>query len=170
MRFFITNVLLVLCCLNALNAQDTIQRNKIYKTWVSLNSEPLKVKGFLFDIKDSSIIVSNSFVIKDFSTEKYRITELYYNNIETIKTRRNNNIGRKILIGTLTGFAVGGLIGLVSGDDPPDTFWPWTAGEKAIIYGSSLAVCGAGIGGGIGIIKVKIPINGSINNFIEVYT
>ena len=90
---------------------------------------------------------------------------MHYNNIETIKTRRNNNIGRGILIGTLTGFVCGGLLGLVSGDDPPDNLWPWTAEEKAIIFGSSLAVCGAGIGGGIGLIKVTIPINGSINNY-----
>jgi len=165
MKLFIAIMLLVICSLNSLNAQHTNQRNKIYRTWVSLNTEPLKIKGFLYHTNDSSILVSNSKVIQEYSTERYEIAELHYNNIETIKARRNNNIGRGVLIGTLSGFAFGGLLGLVSGDDPPDTLWPWTAGEKAIVYGSSLAVCGAGIGGGIGLIKVTIPINGSFNNY-----
>lgn len=165
MKFVNVIALIVLCSLNSLNAQDTIQKIKIYRTWVSLNSEPFKIKGVLYEIKDSSILVSSSVVIQDYSTDKFEIVKLHINNINTIKTRRNNNIGRGILIGALTGFAVGGLTGLVSGDDPPDSFWPWTAGEKAIIIGSSLAVCGAGIGGGIGLIKVRIPINGSINSY-----
>ena len=46
-------VLIVLCCLNSLNAQDIIQKIEIQRTWVSLNSEPFKIKGVLYEIKDS---------------------------------------------------------------------------------------------------------------------
>ena len=170
MKFINVIALIVLCCLNSLNAQDTIQKIKIYRTWVSLNSEPFKIKGVLYEIKDSSILVSSSVVIQDYSTDKFEIVKLHINNIETIKTRRNNNIGRGVLIGAITGFAVGSLIGLISGDDPPCPSGSWicfrySAGEKALMAGVPLAVGGAGIGALIGSIKVKIPINGSINSY-----
>ncbi len=165
MKYINVFALIVLCCINSLNAQDTIQKIKIYRTWVSLNSEPFKIKGVLYEIKDSSILVSSSVVIQDYSTDKFEIVKLHINNIETIKTRRKNNIGRGVLIGAITGFAVGCFIGLIDGDDPPNTFLGMTAEEKALFAGVPLAVGGAGIGALIGSIKVKIPINGSINSY-----
>jgi len=170
MKFINVIALILLCCLNSLNAQDTIQKIKIYRTWVSLNSEPFKIKGVLYEVKYSSILVSSSIVIQDYSTDRFEMVELHINNIETIKTRRNNNIGRGVLIGAITGFAVGGLIGLLSGDDPPcppGSYFciRFTAEEKALGAGVSLAVSGAGIGALIGSIKVKIPINGSSNSY-----
>jgi hypothetical protein len=169
MKFINVIALIVLCCLNSLNAQDTIQRIKIYRTWISLNSEPFNIKGVLYEIKDSSILVSSSVKINDYSTNKFEIVKLNITNIETIRTRRNNNIGRGILIGTITGFAVGSLIGFISGDDPPcDGGWycfSLSAGEKALGLGFPLAVVGSVIGASIGSIKVRIPINGSIDSY-----
>jgi len=60
----------------------------------------------------------------------------------------------------------GGLIGLVSGDDPPGTFFRLTAEDKAVMFGSSLTVYGGIIGGLIGSKKKKFPINGSQDNFL----
>ncbi|MCK4407749.1 MAG: hypothetical protein KAV44_08750 [Bacteroidales bacterium] len=162
--------LIVLCCLNSLNAQDTFQKIKIYRTWVSLNSEPFKIKGVLYEVKDSSILVSRSVVIQDYSTDSFEIAKLNINNIETIKTRRKNSIGKGVLIGAVSGLVVGVLIGLIDGDDPPCPSGSWiclryTAGQKALMAGVPLAVSGAGIGALIGSIKVKIPINGNINNY-----
>ncbi len=57
---------IVICCLSSLQAQDTIQKIKIYKTWVSLNSEPFQIRGVLYEIKDSSILVSKSLVVQDY--------------------------------------------------------------------------------------------------------
>lgn len=162
---FINVILIVLCCLNSLNAQDTIQKKKIYRTWVSLNSEPFKFKGVLYEVKDSSILVSRSLVIKEYLSDRSEMVNLNINNIEIIRTRKNNNIGKGILIGALSGFIAGGAIGLISGDDPPDSFLPFTAGAKAMITGVLLSVAGADIGGVIGSFKVKIPINGSIDNY-----
>lgn len=45
MKFLSVIAFIVYCCLNSLNAQDTIKKNKIYRTWISLNSEPFKIKG-----------------------------------------------------------------------------------------------------------------------------
>ena len=162
--------LIVLCSLNSLYAQDTIQKIKIHRTWISLKSEPFKIKGVLYEIKDSSILVSRSVVIQDYSTDRFEIAKLNIKNIETIKTRRKNSIGNGVLIGVVSGFVVGGLMGLIDGDDPPCTPGSWfcwriTAGQKALMMGVPLAVCGAGIGALIGSVKVVIPINGSISNY-----
>ncbi|MCX6234473.1 MAG: hypothetical protein NT175_07065 [Bacteroidetes bacterium] len=162
--------LMVLCFLSSLNAQDTIQKIKIYRTWVSSYNELFITKGVLYEIKDSSISLSNSLVKQDYSSGKFEISNFQINNIETIKTRRNGNIGIGIFLGALTGFAIGGLIGFISGDDPKENFmgytYSWfTAEEKALMYGIPLAIGGAGIGALIGSIKVKIPINGSFDDY-----
>ena len=158
-------VLIALCCLNSLNAQDTIHKNKIYRTWVSLNREPFRFKGVLYEVNDSSILVSRSIVIKKNTIDRSEMANFNFSNIETIRTRKNNNIGKGILIGALSGFVTGGAIGLISGADPPDSYFRFTAGENAILSGIVLGIIGADIGGVIGSLKIKIPINGSINNF-----
>ncbi len=158
-------ILVVFCCLNSIHAQETIKKNKIYRTWVTLNSEPFKVKGFLYEINDSSISVMGFGMIKEYSTVRFQVVNLHINDIEKIKTRRNNSIGRGILIGAATGFVVGGFIGLVDGDDPSGTFMAMTAGEKAIMAGGILSIGGGVIGGLIGLLKVSIPIDGSVNKF-----
>ena len=132
---------------------------KIYKTWVSLNKEPFKIKGVLYELKDSSTLVSNSVIIKDYSTNKFETINLHMNSIETIKIRRNNNIGRGVWIGAVSGFVIGGLVGLVGFQD--DMMYPSTA----LIIGIPSAAAGAGIGALVGSFKVKIPINGDMNNY-----
>ncbi len=157
---------MALCFLSSVNAQDTIQNNKIYRTWITLNSEPFKTNGALYEIKDSSILVSNSLVIRDYSAGSFETANLHINDIETIKVRRKNRIGRGVLFGALGGFALGGIIGLASGDDPDDcVFFCASAGEKALIAGIPLSITGAGLGALIGSFKIKIPINGNISNF-----
>lgn len=129
---------------------------KIYKTWVSLNEEPFKIKGVLYELKDSSILVSNSVIIKDYSTNRFETINLHMNSIETIKTRRNNGIGRGVWIGAVSGFVIGGLVGLVGFPDDP---------LAAPFYCNIGAAAGTGIGALVGSFKVKIPINGNINNY-----
>ena len=64
----------------------------------------------------------------------------------------------------MTGFIVGGFVGLVSGDDEPGWF-SFTAEEKALILGVLGTAPGAIIGGIVGSAKVKIPINGSFEKY-----
>jgi len=169
MKYLIVIALIVLCCINSVHAQDTVQKKKIYRTWVSLNSEPFKSKGVLYEMKDSSILITSPSVIRDPSIGRSEVVQLYIDDIETIRTRKNNRVGKGILIGAVTGFAVGAMIGLISGDDPPCSgsffCFHFTAGDKAILAGVPLSVAGAGIGALVGSIKVQIPINGSINNY-----
>ena len=68
-------------------------------------------------------------------------------------------MGRGILIGAVTGFAIGGLIGILSGDDNPDEiYFASTAEEKAKEDAIILTISGGSIGAILGNVKVKISI------------
>lgn len=137
---------------------------KRYRTWMTLNREPFKSKGMLYQSKESSILISPMVKNKQQISDK-SLVEFQISNIETIKLRKNKRIGKGILTGAITGFVTGALIGIVDGDDPSGTWFALSAEEKAIIAGVPLAVCGAGIGALIGSIKIKIPINGSSEKY-----
>jgi len=164
--------LMIALAVGGLSAQDTTKKTKIYRTWISTNSEPFKVKGSLYKVNDSSVFVSNSLRLLDYPANRDQLVELHLENINTIKIRRMNNIGKGALIGAISGFVVGGLIGYASGDDPPCTpppgawfCWTTTAEEKAVNLGVPLSIVGAGLGALIGSAKIVIPINGNAYNF-----
>ena len=170
---------ILLCVFYYLSAQDNIinpglnvdiGKRIIYNTKISLINGKHLMKGVLNAVNDSSVLVSNSLVKKDYSTGKFELTKISFNNIDLIKIHSKNSVGRGILIGTLTGFATGWMIGRMSGDDPPPapgtiTIMWLSVGDKAKMDGSLLAVTGALIGGLIGIIQHEIPINGSFEKF-----
>jgi hypothetical protein len=59
--------------------------------------------------------------------------------IEYVKIHRKGSFGRSVLIGTAIGVFVGAITGYAGGDDPKDSWFATTAGEKAI---------GGALGGG----------------------
>lgn len=157
---------LVLYCLNSLNAQDTIKRQKIYRTVVYLNDEPGNIKGVFYDIGDSTILVSQSLVFKGRTAYMSEIAELNIIKIKRIEIRKNGSIGRGFLIGAFSGFALGGILGYLNGDSPPtQMMFNLTAEEKTVFWGVPAGIIGALIGSQLGTIKVKIPINGNIKTF-----
>jgi len=165
-------VILLLCCCYFLSAQEKEQKIKIYKTWVSFNNVPFNVKGVLYEVKDSSILVSNSLLVREYTSGRFKSADLHINTIEKIRIRKKNKVGKAALIGGISGFVIGAIIGYAEGDDPPCSTGYWgggcesyTAGQKALINGASFAIVGGGIGALVGLIKIKIPINGNIENF-----
>ncbi len=170
---FISVILVLL--FNSSYAQDEFhkidalkyQNEETYKTWISIINNPIKVKGILFEIRDSSIIVNRNLniLIEDdiylpVQENLSDFTDIPITDIDVIKVRREGKIGKSMLIGTISGFVVGGLIGLIAGDD-----WYMNAEGKAIIVGLPFAVAGAGIGSLVGSAKITIPINGSIMKY-----
>jgi hypothetical protein len=168
-------ITIVVCFYSSLSAQkdSTIQRSdkdekrlKIYKTWISLNNESKTVKGVLYSITDSSLLVSTSLVKEDYTNGNFQTTTLNFKNIDLVKTRSKNRVLKGALIGTVSGFFLGAIIGFIEGDDNPDeVLVPSTAAQNALGNGVVLAIGGAGIGTLCGLIKIKIPINGSMSNF-----
>ncbi len=171
-KFTITAILL--CFFYSLPAQedmtkqylsmDTGKRIIIYKARISLNNGEHALKGVLYDVNDSSVLVSSSLFKKDYSTGKFELSKINFRNIDLVKIHKKNSVGIGILIGAVAGFLVGGVIGYSQGDDPPGLF-SLSAEDKAKTGGFLMAVGGAGLGALFGSIQIKIPINGSKENF-----
>ncbi|MGA1977655.1 MAG: hypothetical protein ABSG89_07335 [Bacteroidales bacterium] len=158
--------------------KDTQQNSKIYRTWIKLDNytksgnilygQP-KRTGVLYQIKDSSIIVANYLNKRDFLSGKHQTTEIDYKNIGTVETRRKNSVIRGALSGLIIGSLAGVIIGYSSGSDHPTPgsfdFFVLSASDKATIGGIFSGLTGIAIGTLVGTIRIRIPINRSIDNF-----
>jgi hypothetical protein len=122
--------------------------------------EPFEVNGILYELKDSSLLLSNYKTYAKFIVNNSPTIELHIENIELIETRIRNRLSMGIIFGVASGFAVGGLIGLARGDDAD-----LSAGEKAVRGGVSFAIPGVLIGLLVGSVKVSLPIEGSLSNY-----
>jgi hypothetical protein len=154
---------LVVCFFCCLSAQENAKHKiKLYETWVSLNNQVSPLRGVLYEIKDSSILISNSLWKPDYLTGNLKVTGFSYNNISVIKTRRTKNIQRGLLIGSAAGFGFGVIF---------IPRWTETQGmgiltaTTAIAGGFIYGILGAGIGTLVGSTRDRIPIKGSWENF-----
>ena len=135
-----------------------------YKFWITSFDKSTDINGYLIEVKDSAIVLSNSM---NKSESNIWSKSLKVKNIKTIKYRKNGRIGKGLLIGALTGFATGASIGYIvgksNGNELTQTIFPPVL--FAVGYGSSGAIAEALIGVMIGSAKIKIPINGNNNTF-----
>ncbi len=150
-------LVVMILSMNFIYTQEKVQKVKIYKTWIILNDES-KIHGILYQLKDSSILVTN------IKTEESQ--EIDIKDIQKIKIRRKNSIGRGAVIGGVSGLVVGGIVGYMNGDDPDGiSLFKMSAEEKAVSTGVGFLPIGAGVGILVGTIKKKFDINGNISNY-----
>lgn len=162
-------MIVLLCFSIGLKAQNTPNKIKEYKIWIT-TIDQTKVKGILYFADERGI---NLFISKKLNDSNMRFVEAQ--NIDYIRIRRSAKIGTGIWVGALTGFAVGGMVGLASGDDPEKTvnygfLGTYThqgssAGDKAMVIGLISSVPGAAVGAIIASKKVKIIINGNFETY-----
>jgi hypothetical protein len=163
---FLIPVILLNISLISVAQQDTVQRSRIYKTWISLNNQiwtsfdnkESQIKGLLYEVKDSSILISNSFVKQDYLKGNFKVTYIDFKNINDVRIRGKYNIAIGTTIGTLLG--VIGAVGIAQGIAREDEF----AGAMVLV-GTPVIAVGAGIGALFGAMRIHIPINGSFENF-----
>ncbi len=145
-------------------AQDTpYLKSATYKVVVVTNAEGA-IKGYLHSIYDTSVYLSKESVsFRGYVSNHAGLRKISYNDISEITLRRKGSTGWGILIGALTGAAVGTIAGFASGDDQPDphNIFVFTAGEKAVGLGLLLGVTGLGVGAVVGAITNQ---NFIINN------
>ena len=123
-----------------------------YKVTVTKMDKSSKSKGYLTEIADSAVIVTN------LSTSESQIVNVDVMN--EIKFKRKGGLGRGLLYGAIVGMASGAVLGYLSGDS--DRGIIRAAEDKALVLGIALSIPGAIIGGIIGHnTKIKIPINGN---------
>lgn len=140
------------------SAQVSRQSLKIYRAWVHLKGESLKINGVLYDVSDSSIVISNSFNKSDYLSKNIKTETIAFQEIESIKIRRNNNVGRSMLIGAATGLLTASILVLTSSDGKQGSTIRLSKADVLAIIGPPLTLLGSGIGAISGSVKIKIPI------------
>lgn len=154
------SVIVMLCALNILFAQEQNKKFKVHKVWVSKMDNSKVVKGTLLEANDESLIIIGK-----------KSSEIMVKDIYKIKIRRKGKVGKGAGIGAATGVATGLVIGFASGDDPDKTVdggWLFgtytvegtTAGEKATAWAVGLGIAGTVVGAVVGSKKEVFLING----------
>jgi len=129
-------------------------------SWIYLKNEDYKLKGTLHELKDSSIVFSNSVKNKGYSEEGYKLTEYQISNINFIQNRRKSNTALGILLGYCLGASYGYISGYNSGGGYFISAAAWGT-LKATLFGS----IGLGIGFVITSNKTPFPIYGKLKNY-----
>ncbi|MFH1296583.1 MAG: fibrobacter succinogenes major paralogous domain-containing protein [Bacteroidota bacterium] len=164
MKTFVLVPIFILCVIQTSQAQtDSVALNKFYHTWIIPKPGLRGMSGILFEVKDSSVMVSDSPWKNDYYTGDYDVSEFDIKNIDVIKVRRQGK-GFALLVGGVSGLVVGGVVSAVYSKNLAENIHP-----VRFLFGGFLLpvipiMVSTGIGLGVGAIfsaKTKIPIKGS---------
>ena len=150
-------VLLAILYVNSTKAQQKIstpiEKLPVSELWI-YDYEQENRKVAIFELQDSSILFSSSFVKEDYYNGNYTVSKILIKDIKLIRTKKPERIGKGLLLGAGIGFSVGAL-------------WGWAAEGKygVVYYGGPMAAIGAVTGLIIGSVKISIPINGSMDMY-----
>ncbi len=138
-------ILIVLCLIGQTAQSQIFKSKRPYKVWVSPLATNEVIKGYIIQTKDSSIVISQ---FPTTETTSAAFVEVDINTIKHLKFRKDGKVGRSIWQVTLAEFALSTALMAATGD-------PFV-GAAGIMYLPAAAV----IGGAIGVLKTKVPING----------
>ncbi len=132
-----------------LKAQNTANKIKVHKVWVTL-VDGSNVKGNLYAADKEGIKI-----IKNKETDISNLIMIRAENISVVKIRRKGKIGNGALIGGLSGAGLSVLLGLTTNDDG------FFTKEEVMAISSVLFVpLGTGIGALAGSKRMILAING----------
>lgn len=162
--FIIVNIIIAMFNSNSF-AQDNndinkVKSNKDYKVWLYSDKGQLG-NGDLLKALDDSIVLSkhNKMSLKSYAVE----------DIKEMKLRSKSKLAGGIILGSITGFAIGWIAGYTQGDDKPEVgklnIFQYTKKEKGVFFGITGIIPGVIIGGLIGSVKLKIPINSNKSKY-----
>jgi len=167
-------LLVVFLCFPFLSSGQN--ESKIYKTWITVGGGG-KIRGTLYQTKDSSIVIANSFNKLVLQSGKFDLSTIDFRNIYLIEAREDNVVSKGLWKGALAGFLTGAVAGIItgfaSGDDENCLILCMTAEEKALLGGLSFGLLGIPVGAGVMAIitssslKITIPISGNFERFNE---
>jgi len=152
-----------------LNAQDTLQRKRVTPhVWLTLFDNS-RVDGFIYETKDSSVVISNTNLIENYLNGNYSVIDLNIDNIKNLSYRNRNNVFIGMAMGGLTGILIGFPVGYLQGDDPPCEGGWWCVEHSAESKGFAGAFSGFMIGTGAGaffgsVIRFSVPL-GNYQNY-----
>ena len=180
MKTTIAIAILSLGIIQTVQAQtDSPDKGKNYQAWISTYEASRAITGGLYEIRDSSIMLSNRNFSRNGSPGKVDMTKLDVRSIDVIKVRKNGSIGKGVLYGAISGLVAGGALGILyaasvkksdaGANDLEKSFN--SAASSMAIAGTSILIgigcigTGIGVGALIGSAKITIPINGSRKQF-----
>lgn len=157
MKILKLTLLLIVCGFNVIHSPNNPEKLKIYRVRIKFIDESKPLTGVLYQIKDSSIIVSTSLQKEDYITNNFKKSEILIKDIKIIRARRKNYFIRS----TIKGFAGGVIVTLVAIIGRED---PWLGDSGVFILAS---FTGVGIGSLVGFFtgRYGILINGDIKKF-----
>lgn len=129
----------------------------VYKMWIKSIDKSFKAKGYLQEIGDSTIVLTDRRHTKQQTIQGAQI--------QTIKYRPRHAVLKGIGIGAALGVGIGGMIGVASGSDTGNCFICFSAGDKAIIWGTLLGVPSTILGGILQSKKEKVTFSGDQADF-----
>jgi len=113
MKTIVLLPIFILCVMQTSQAQtDSTSMNTLYRTWIIPNDGSKGVSGILFEVKDSSVAVSNSPRKNDYYSGDYTVSEFDIKNIDVIQVRKQGN-GLALLVGGVSGVAVGAVVSAI---------------------------------------------------------
>jgi len=86
-------------------------------------------------------------------------------NITYLEFRRKGDELRGFFLGAFGGCLTGVFLGLARGDNDTADSFSLSAEQNAVLFGILLTPPGAILGSILGSRKIKVPINGDINNY-----
>ena len=150
-------ILILFICSNYLKAQDSIQLPSCkYQSWVSLINTDINIRGVLYEVRDTSVVMMHLFKNEDIGLRKLTISNINYNMINLVQTRKKQAPLAGALYGCLGGAIAGGICGHSS-----DIF----QGLATITFGILGGILGSGIGALVGLHRNQFIINGDKRNF-----
>lgn len=154
---------------NSAEAQSPLSLSrKPAKSKITLYSGPDEMTGALFLLRDSSILVSNSLVKEHYNSGNYEVAELYIDDIDLIRSKRQVGPLGGGFFGALVGagvFALGTRIAIGPPPYPSGFMLGFSADDNYLITVPAGAILGAATGAIIGGLKIRIPINGSMEKY-----
>lgn len=132
---------------------EKVSNSGCYEVWIKQGDEMITPKGILYEIRDSAICVV-------YNIYQPEIILYRYNELEKIKIRKQHNIRK----GLITGSVAGAVIGIITANSIPGGLSFMTIPFSAAA-GLFTAIPGAGIGALTGSIKDNIPVKRDYENF-----
>ena len=174
MKTMIISSVILFSNLIFLQAQDSLTTKRVNpQFWLriyndsTLQGKTSRMMCRLYEVKDSSLLVSKTSRLADYRKGNFEIMTQNYGMINYISYRNSNNVFLGMVLGGLSGLAVGAVVGQREEDDPEGAWFYMSAQEKAAGDMISCTLIGIGIGALLGTIKMTIPIHGRHENYMK---
>jgi hypothetical protein len=153
-------IILISYALNSFAQQQTTLNRKLHEARVSMSTEPGRLEGILYEIKDSSILISDARTRNQYLSGNFNVTEIDFRNLDFLHVRGQNSKKKGAWIG-------GGITAVLSIAAIQSIFKdvPEVRNIFLLVGVPSMSIAGAGIGFLVGMIPAHISIQGSFENF-----